>query len=266
MVSEVKLLVVLITAAVPWVTAAANAGENVGPPTTAVIEVPGDIGAFELGPYGCLVEGNPAAFRSPPGSSSDSRVAVYARTPAPDGGQYLYVRYRGPYWETLDGRDLIKQGGFELTGAEGAVAPAEVALVADQGFYEAFDHLYRLYYPGPMSGELTVVVKTPDGPRLKAALGRAEKEVYRTGVVTAEGGVRLRTAPSTEAAVEGVLSPGTKVYFTGRERVYMPADAGMDDAVMMREVVRPGGTSWAPAALYAGRYPFIEERGIEEAP
>jgi hypothetical protein len=260
------LVVGLVGVAAVAVTASALSEVPVEDPTMCVIDVPGDTGAFDLGPYAYLVEGNVTAFGYRPGSSGDSRVAVYARTPAPDGGQYLYVRYRGPYWETLDGLVLIQRGGFELAGDEGAVGPADVALITDQGFYEAFDHLYRLYYPGPLSGALTLVVKTPDGPFLKAALGRAEKEVYRTGIVTAEEGVPLRAAPSTEAAVEEVLPRGTKVYFTGRETIYASADKGLDEAVMVREVVRPGRPAWAPAALYKDRYPYIKEGGLEELP
>lgn len=223
-----------------------------------------------LAPAGAALGGEAAAAPFVHGATdacrfdvADATFIVYGRTPTAQG-QELYLQYWAPYYEKADPAALLLRGGFVLAGGVNQLKPERVETVAHQPIYESDGYLLRAVYRGTLGGDLVLLV-TAGGGTEKLALGAAGGAYYRTGVVTAEGGVRLRAAPDTAAASSGIIKSGQKVWFTGREVGFIPPDENINSLIIFRKILRGDSKAWiAVDSWREGTY--VELGDLEAAP
>lgn len=187
-----------------------------------------------------FIRGTADAYRFDVG---DASFIVYGRVPTKTG-QELYLQYWTPYYEKADPVVLVRRGGFVLAGGVNRLSPEIIETVARQPIYESDGYLLRLVYKGTVGGDLTLRVEMGDGSEGELAVGAGGGAYRRTGVVTAESGVRVRAAPDTAAISSGVMKTGEKIWFTGRECGFIPPGENIEALVVFREILRGGETAW----------------------
>lgn len=186
-----------------------------------------------------FVRGSTDAYRF---DVADATFIVYGRIPTAQG-QELYLQYWAPYYEKADPAALLLRGGFVLAGGVNQLKPERVETVAHQPIYESDGYLLRAVYRGILGGDLVLLVKAGGGTE-ELALGAAGGAYYRTGVVIADGGVRVRAAPDTAAAASGIIKSGEKVWFTGREVGFIPPGEDINSLIVFREILRGDSKAW----------------------
>jgi hypothetical protein len=187
-----------------------------------------------------------------PGAGDVGRLCLMAREPAPHR-QDILLRYRVASWVAVEPEEIVKRGGFTLTGAAGETAkPETITEVGAQGYKDVVSILLRLEYVGDFAGELKMRVYLKEGESVELPVGSAGRTMYRRGTVSADEGLHLRAGPYVLARSLGTLEKGARVYLKGGEEYSGLGKDEYPEGIIFVEVAAEKASGWAAARVFGG--------------